>query len=187
MSWNFETTKKNQDGKMDEELFRQTLLRLNPNLDIRPATLAEQRRGIDVWVQGVPIDVKGKKRIGLLNQYDDMFTMLEIKDSDGNDGWLLKDAHYIAFRRYFRSDWVIAPRLELLKLYRSLINEDTEWTPNHDQNLSWHKKHRRVTNDEEVTTVCFREITGLPNARVIDIPRDLNDNPIFKYKNEEDD
>lgn len=167
----FLLTEKYLKGVKTEELFIRAIMYNDSTTEVSGTTTEQNRNGIDYFINDVPIDVKGRKNIGILNSGSDKYTILEIKDSAGKDGWLLKAAKYIAFHRHYAADFVIVSRLELLAMYRSIIKDDTEWSLDHNPNDSIGKRHRRVTNDEEVTTVSFEDIFKYCNPKVVKLPR----------------
>ena len=165
----FEFTDKKLRGDADEQLFAKCILAENPNAVIRWATTYEDnsRKHIDLWVDDKPIDVKGRKSVGILNLEADAYTILEWLDAEGRLGWLHGEAEDIAFKR--RNNFIISPRLKLLEYYKANVKD--EWVS--DLNQAHLKKYQRFNSKEEMTAVHFNDIIAF--SRVLNIPEDDRD------------
>jgi hypothetical protein len=111
-------------GACAEDFFEK--IALSKNLKIQKATLKQQLSHIDFILTNKEnksffIDVKARKRV---SRYTDSFTdqlvWIELKNVQGNEGWLYGAADFIAFER--EKDFVIVPRKNLVTICNKLIS-----------------------------------------------------------------
>lgn len=89
---------------------------------VRDATLAEQLKHIDLFVNynGVEVgfEIKARKKINRSDSsFQDSLVWIEIKNVNGDDGWLFGQANYIVFER--EKDFIVIDREKLVSFVMS--------------------------------------------------------------------
>lgn len=70
------------------------------------------------------LDIKARKKVSRnSSEFSDDLVWIELKNVVGNDGWLYGCSDYIVFER--EADFVIVPRVNLIKICDSLITNQT--------------------------------------------------------------
>lgn len=110
-------------GEKAENIFEE--LAKKRGLKIKKSSFRQQLSHIDFLITNKEnktffIDVKARKRV---SRYTDSFTdeliWIELKNVQGNEGWLYGCADFIAFER--ENDFVIVPRKNLILICDKLI------------------------------------------------------------------
>lgn len=145
--------------------FIAAVLKSNPNVKIVKASMQEDM--LEHWdysFDSVKIDVKARRNIGILNLNHDKYTVLELKNRNGEKGWLYGKADYIAFEMITPElkCFIVVPRIELVK-YSECIQDEFVI----DQNDMVKKKYSGFNTKFVITAVPFDEIIQLPNAKIL--------------------
>ena len=154
-NFNFDTEDKTIQGRTTEQQFVDAVLKRNPtSVVIKSSTQQDREEHFDFICNGKRVDVKARKNIGILNagQTQDEYTVLELQDIKGKQGWLYGNADYIAFEiDYF---FLVCPRMELVRYVQHNV-EDIFVT---DLNDCVHKKYQRFSAEDIITVVPFHKI-----------------------------
>jgi hypothetical protein len=106
-----------KDGNFYEKLFKEKILSLS--LTYKKATQKDDwYKHIDCYVNGYGVDVKGNRHLETI--------WLEVKNVNGNKGWLQGDAFYIAMYVIELQKFSIYKRLDLLNHIKTNTKEYTE-------------------------------------------------------------
>ena len=118
---------------------------------VSKSTKKENKLGVDIWLQKNNIkkgfDVKARKKLSARDKdYNDYWTLVEYRNEYGYDGWLLKNADYIAFEKEFY--YLIVDRISLLNLCDRIINKDKEYakTNKDSKYILYNRKKQELTS-----------------------------------------
>ena len=106
-----------KDGNFYEKLFKDKILSLGLTYE-RSTQKDDWYKHIDCYVNGYGVDVKGNRHLETI--------WLEIKNVNGNKGWLQGDAFYIAMYIIELKKFSIYKRLDLLNYIKTNTKEYTE-------------------------------------------------------------
>jgi len=105
-------------GQQVERDFEKLLVKRDP--DFKRANLQQQFKHIDFLTSFGTIDVKAKKRLSRSGSIHDEIIWCELKNVQGNAGWLTGSPDIIAFER--DDCFVLVKRAELLELVDNLCD-----------------------------------------------------------------
>jgi hypothetical protein len=124
----FDRTGQNRiSGKAAEDLFEK--LAISRGLKIKKANYNQQLAHIDFILTDKNdnvhlLDVKARKKLSRNSEeFEDELVWIELKNVIGDDGWLYGSSDFIVFEREL--DFVIVPRVNLIKICDSLITNET--------------------------------------------------------------
>ena len=165
----FEHRDYTQDGMRAEQEFCDAVLKINPDAVIKHST--EKQDMFEHWdfdIDGVTFDVKARRNMGMLNSVKtggDRYTVLELKNRNGDKGWLFGDADYICFELVtdILNVFLIVPRLELVKYHYANTKDEIVY----DMNECVNKRYRTIVTKFELTGVSLEEISKLPKTKII--------------------
>ena len=142
------------------------------NMKVVKSTKEEDMyKHIDFWIQAKPdtkkitVDVKSSKKI-TMGMKDD-FYWIELKNVQGNKGWLYGEADIIAFE--FVNHWVLVDRCKIVKFVEKYIKD--EIVENKQQAL--YKKYSRVGRKDVLTLVRGQDLMSLEERIWIKIENDV--------------
>ena len=118
------------DGKTKEQEFVEAWEIYFGKSNVSHATQSQDRYGgFDVIIEATTIDVKGAKKLKRADEEPTYkYHWVELKNVEGEKGWLYKQADYFAFE--WRYSWLIVSRIELLEHVESnLIHEYEQELP----------------------------------------------------------
>lgn len=142
-------------GYSGETAYANAVLAAYPNRLIVPASIIENRRDhIDLWVEGLGVDVKTRKNIGMLNFGREDYTVLEVIDVYGKYGWLYGKADIIAFE--YKDSFIDIPRQKLVEYHLKHTRDEIV----KDINLAVNKAYCRFGSKDLITVVPFQDILG---------------------------
>ena len=138
------------------------------NIDVVVVKATEEQDMFQHWdysFDGVTIDIKSRRNIGILNANGDKYTVLELVNRNGDKGWLFGDAQYIAFE--FTTNvldaFLVIPRIELVKYHEA----HTQDIIVNDMNDCIHKKYSNTICEFVLTGVPLEEIQKLSGTKLI--------------------
>ena len=107
------------NGKIVEQGFIDLVVKPNHNV-VRPTDQQDINEHWDVEIDGVKFDIKGFKKI---NRVDDQVNYdihwVELKNVNGDSGWLYGLADYIAFE--IKDEWLIVKREKLVSFVDDVL------------------------------------------------------------------
>lgn len=153
-------------GIAAELAFIAAVKKKNPNVVVVKATENEDMfQHWDYSFDGVTIDIKSRRNMGMLNHGGDKYTVLELVNRNGDRGWLFGEAQYIAFE--FKTSvldaFLVVPRLELVKYHEA----NTQDIMVSDINDCVNKKYQGFNTKFVITGVSLEVLSGLPNSKII--------------------
>lgn len=106
------------DGKIKEIEFKDDFIGENKNMSFRFSDEDEDiKEHWDIEIDGYKYDVKGLKKVTRNDYfYSEDFHFIELKNVNGDNGWLFGDADYFAFETNYY--WVIVNDVRLKKLVK---------------------------------------------------------------------
>lgn len=96
------------------------------------------------------VDVKSIKRINSQSDIDDSLLLVELKNVNGNPGWLIGKADYIAFQ--VKEGFLLVEREKLYQLTRKLMdfNEEPKQSTKNKKRHVWYTRSQWGRNDKFV-------------------------------------
>lgn len=112
------------EGRKKELEFAQLLVQLYGGKIYKSTINDDIHKHVDLWWKYngkiVGFDIKSMKKHSRLDQNtDDSIHWIELKNVNGDLGWLFGQAHYIVFETF--DSWLIVRRLDLIKFIKSKI------------------------------------------------------------------
>lgn len=117
---------------------------------------------IDLWIGNKSFDVKAAKRI---NRFDVhpcySIHWIELRNVQGQKGWLFGHAHYIAFE--LEDNWCVCPRTSLITSLRGKV-DFSSFTTNREDVF---KIYRRKNRLDAIVKVNVKFLTNIPTSVLI--------------------
>lgn len=115
-------------------------------------------RHIDIWIGSNSFDVKAAKktnRSDVLPNYN--IHWVELRNVNGDKGWLFGQADYIAFE--LETTWCICPRTSLIQSLRSKI-DFSSFTTNRDDMFKVYRRKNRLDAIVKVDSEFLTKVTS---------------------------
>lgn len=117
---------------------------------------------IDLWIGNKSFDVKAAKRINRLDS-NPCYSIhwIELRNVNGQKGWLFGNANYIAFE--LENNWCVCPRIILITSLRGKV-DFSSFTTNREDLF---KVYRRKNRLDAIIKVDTNFLMNVPNSILI--------------------
>ena len=130
--------------------------------DVVKATIQEQFKGIDFNISGdFSVDVKAMKRLQRSGDVQDKYVWLEIKNTSGGEGWLYKEADFVAFER--EEDFIMIKKKYPQNLVEDLVDLET-FVANAQDCL--YKAYTRKDRKDLLTMIQMSDLLIFPHIKI---------------------